>query len=228
MLFFGILSVLFLTVSTENCYNDVETFCSTSPKSNGLIPHCNAKYGHFDALQTDLREFASANVEKSFEFLLMSTHFGNYEANRDGFKGLYRKLSDKLWEDAIDLIKYIAQRGGTMDMNQLPREVAVETAKDSSSDVTVVELTELNSLAKALDSQKHLANEALRIHTQTQHHTKDDAAVAHYIEEHFMGSLTDRVRQLAGYSNDLKNMLKDTHDASLSVFLFDEYLQKTL
>lgn len=184
----------------------------------------------------------------------MSTHFGNYEANREGFKGLYRKLSDKSWEDAIDLIKYIAQRGGTMDMNQLPRESATEIVSiiylflsqqhvllterkiyqyycsqvKDSSDGQVIELTELNSLSKALDSQKHLANEALHIHTQTQHHTKDDAAVAHYIEEHFMESLSERVRQLAGYSNDLKNMLKDTHDASLSVFLFDEYLQKTL
>ena len=89
-----------------------------------------------------------------------------------------------------------------------------------------MELTELNSLAKALDSQKQLAEEALRIHTQAQHHAKQDAAVAHYIEEHFMDSLSERVRQLAGYSNDLKNMLEE-RDASLSVFLFDEYLKST-
>jgi len=48
-------------------------------------------------------------------------HFGNYETNREGFKGFYRKLSDKLWKDAIDLIKYITQRGGKMNFNQLPR-----------------------------------------------------------------------------------------------------------
>lgn len=91
-----------------------------------------------------------------------------------------------------------------------------------------MELTELNSLAKALDSQKQLANEALRIHAQAQHNVnKQDAAVAHYIEEHFMESLSERVRQLAGYSNDLKNMLEE-RDASVSVFLFDEYLNKIL
>lgn len=93
-------------------------------------------------------------------------------------------------------------------------------------DNKVLELTELNSLAKALDSQKQLANEALRVHTQAQHH-KQDAAVAHYIEEHFMESLSERVRQLAGYSNDLKNMLEE-RDASVSVFLFDEYLKNAL
>ena len=50
----------------------------------------------------------------------MSTHFGNYESNRHGFQGLYKKLSDKAWEKAIDIIKYIAKRGGRMNFNQLP------------------------------------------------------------------------------------------------------------
>jgi len=210
----------------------------------GLISNCNAQYGAIDILQADLQAYANANIETSFEFLLMSTHFGNYEANREGFKGLYRKLSDKSWQEAIDLIKYITQRGGKMDLNQLPR-----TKKPVSiiylfqlvfpqkkfhrcyclqiKDSKVLELTELNSLAKALDSQKQLADEALRIHAQAQHHTKQDAAVAHYIEEHFVESLTERVRQLAGWSNDLKNMLKE-RDASVSVFLFDEYLKNAL
>ncbi|XP_011865371.1 PREDICTED: uncharacterized protein LOC105560674 isoform X1 [Vollenhovia emeryi] len=221
MKFLGVLSVLFLTVSAEYCYTDVESACGTNPKSGVLMSNCNAKYGAIDTLQADLQAYANANIETSFEFLLMSTHFGNYEANREGFKGLYRKLSDELWEQAIDLMKYIAQRGGKMDLNQLPR------TKKPIKDGKVLELTELNSLAKALDSEKQLAEEALRIHTQAQHHTKQDAAIAHYIEEHFMESLSERVRLLAGHSNDLKNMLEE-RDASVSVFLFDEYLKKTL
>lgn len=87
----------------------------------GLIINCNAQYGAIEEYQPDLQAFVNANIETSFEFLLMSTHFGNYEANREGFKGLYRKLSDQSWADAIDLIKYIAKRGGRMDFNQLPR-----------------------------------------------------------------------------------------------------------
>lgn len=90
-----------------------------------------------------------------------------------------------------------------------------------------MELNELNSLSKALDTEKQLADEALRIHTQAQHHTKQDAAIAHYIEEHFTESLSERVRQLAGYTNDLKKMLGE-RDPSVSIFLFDEYLQKVL
>ncbi|EZA47605.1 ferritin heavy polypeptide-like 17 isoform X2 [Ooceraea biroi] len=224
MLFLGVLSIFLLTASAEYCYNDVEGACSTRPTTTdgGLIPNCNAKYGAIDMLQADLQAYANANIESSFEFLLMSTHFGNYEAHREGFKGLYRKLSDKLWEDAIDLIKYITQRGGKMNFNQLPR-----FKKSVKENNRVLELNELNSLAKALDSQKQLADEALRIHAQAQHHTKQDAAVAHYVEEHFMEQLAERVRELSGHTNDLKNLMAE-RDASVSVFLFDEYLKKTL
>ncbi|XP_029664020.1 uncharacterized protein LOC115235986 [Formica exsecta] len=222
MLFLGILSIFLLTASAEYCYSDVESACGTNPKNGGLIINCNAQYGAIEEYQPDLQAFVNANIETSFEFLLMSTHFGNYEANREGFKGLYRKLSDQSWADAIDLIKYIAKRGGRMDFNQLPR------FKKSVKDSKILELTELNSLAKALDSEKQLANEALRIHAQVQHHTKmQDADIANYIEEHFTESLSERVRDLAGHSNDLKKLL-DERDPSVSVFLFDEYLKKTL
>ncbi|KAL6425625.1 hypothetical protein ACFW04_009630 [Cataglyphis niger] len=220
MLFLGVLSIFLLTASAEYCYSDVESACSTNPKR--LITNCNAQYGAIEEYQPELQAFANANIEMSFEFLLMSTHFGNYEAHREGFKGLYRKLSDQSWADAIDLIKYIAKRGGRMDFNQLPR------FKKSVKDSKILELTELNSLAKALDSEKQLANEALRIHAQAQHHAKmQDADIAHYIEEHFTESLSERVRDLAGYSNDLRKLLNE-RDPSVSVFLFDEYLKKVL
>jgi Ferritin-like domain. len=37
--------------------------------------------------------------------------------SREGFEKLFRKLSDSTWDDAIDLIKYITKRGGTMDFS---------------------------------------------------------------------------------------------------------------
>ncbi|XP_076173566.1 ferritin 2 light chain [Ptiloglossa arizonensis] len=223
MLFFGILSVLLAVASAEFCYNDVEGACSTRPTSNdgALVPNCNAKYGAIDELEANLQSYVNANIESSFEFLLMSTYFGNFEAQREGFKQLYRKHSDKTWEDAIDLIKYIAKRGGRMNFNQLPR------FKKSAKESRVVELNELNSLAKALDTQKLLANEALRIHALAQPHNKHDAAIAHYIEEKFLESHSERVRDLAGYTSDLKDLLTE-RDPSVSIFLFDEILKKSL
>lgn len=91
----------------------------------------------------------------------------------------------------------------------------------------MLELNEIGSLAKALDTEKVMAEEALRLHAQTQNHPKQDASVAHYLEEEFMEPQAECIRKLAGHSNDLKNLLKD-RDASLSIFLFDEYLQKSL
>lgn len=44
-----------------------------------------------------------------------STHFKNYETQREGLGNLYKKYSDKTWEDAIELIKYVTKRGGSMD-----------------------------------------------------------------------------------------------------------------
>lgn len=51
----------------------------------------------------------------------MSTYLGNYENQREGFKKLYRKYSDEMWENGIDLIKYITKRGGSMNFGQEPK-----------------------------------------------------------------------------------------------------------
>ncbi|KAG8037453.1 hypothetical protein G9C98_005663 [Cotesia typhae] len=224
MIKFGVLLGLLLigVCSGEFCYNDVEAACSPRPLTgDGTMLSCNAKYGAIDQLMVDLQSYANANIETSFEYLLMSTHFGNYETNREGFKGLYRKMSDRAWENAIDIIKFITKRGGKMDFNQLPR------FKRTGKEQRVVELSEISSLAKALDTEKQMADEAIRVHGQAQHHTKLDSSVAHYMEEQFMEPQAETVRTLAGHTNDLKRLLGD-NDASLSIFMFDEYLKKTL
>lgn len=50
--------------------------------------------------------------------------------------------------------------------------------------------------------------------------------IAHYLEEEFIEDQASTVRQFSGYTNDLRQLIKDSVDTSLSVFLFDEYLQK--
>ncbi|XP_033208248.1 uncharacterized protein LOC117167431 isoform X2 [Belonocnema kinseyi] len=145
----------------------------------------------------------------------------NCNARYGSFEGLYRQLSDSAWGKAIDIIKFITKRGGRMNFNQLPH------LKKNAKDSRVLELNELNSLAKALDTEKQLAEEALRLHAQTQNHPKQDASVAHYLEEKFMESQAETIRKLAGHTNDLKSLLAD-RDSSLSVYLFDEYLKKQL
>jgi len=38
----------------------------------------------------------------------------------------------------------------------------------------------------------------------------------------------ENVRKLSGYANDLKRLISENKQASLSLFLFDEYLQKVV
>ncbi|XP_014218252.1 ferritin light chain, oocyte isoform [Copidosoma floridanum] len=228
MLLLGIICTLLATTSAEFCYSDVEGACNPpkgqTSQTSTLINEasrsdCNATYGSMDQLIVDLQTYANHHIHISFQFLLMSTYFGNYEANRDGFKALYRKLSDDAWEKGIDIIKYITKRGGTMNFNEMPH------TNLGPKGMHVVEQNEIHSLAKALDFEKFLANEGLRIHSRAENHK--DGAIAHYLEEKFMESQTQTVRSLSGHITDLKNMLNG-RDGAVAVYLFDEYLKKSM
>lgn len=142
-----------------------------------LLKNCNARYGSFEGMQAELQAYVNAHVESSFEYLLMSTHFGNYEANREGFKGLYRKLSDSAWGKAIDIIKFITKRGGRMNFNQLPhlkKNVSIISNvflyKNSSSEVFHVDAN-LKHVQKSLRETQHkrFANEVQHCNTDFKH-----------------------------------------------------------
>ena len=223
MLFFGILSILLAVASAQNCYKEVESICRDSPTVTKFNEKCNAKHGQIDKLEPRLQQYANYNHLSSFQYLLMSSHFGNYEAHREGFKALYRKLSDQSWEDTINVLKYLGKRGGKANFNQLPHNVDVMQNKK-------FDLDEIKSLSKALDMQKGLAAEASRIHSEAlrhENHDYEDAGIIHYLQEQFIEPQTDRIRDLAGYTNDLKGIIAN-RDASVGVFLFDEYLKKSL
>lgn len=193
-------------------------------------PNCNAKYGAIDAMQPELQQYANRLLYRSFDFLLMSTYFGNYVMNRPGFKNLYRKYSDNLWNDGIELIKYLDVRGGTMDFKNIPRRVlgdeGAEGAEAKPAPKPNWELNEYLSLSKALDLQKELAGEVFKIHKHASDHTIGhyDAEISHHFEEEFVSKHRNIIRSLAGYTKDLGEML-DTADSSLAVYLFDEQLQ---
>lgn len=222
MKFFVVLSALVAVGFADYCYDGVVGFCG--PRGEDLkLKECHAKYGAVDTVMFHLQSYANAHISRSFDYLLMSTHFGNYEMSREGFEKLFRKLSDSTWDDAIDLIKYITKRGGTMDFSA--RITEKELPKDNTS-----ELYELGALARGLDTQKKLAERAFAIHSEAVRRSEHnhDPEVSSYLEKHFLHRQAENVRKLAGYTNDLKGLLSETKQASLSVFLFDEYLQKVV
>lgn len=198
------------------CYCNIFLYFSV-PNALG---NCNAKYGAIDAVSRDLQSYANAHIARSYEYLLMSTHYGNYEKSRAGFEKLFRDFSDSTWEDAINIIKYITKRGGEMDFTNRKDEAATEGESN-------YELYELQSIAKAIDIQKHLAIEAHNIHDTVSRRKKEhhDPEVSSYLEEEFSHKHAKSIRKLSGYATDLSSMLS-TPDSSLALYLFDEYLQK--
>lgn len=196
--------------------------------SDALSAHCSAKYGGMtddnQHLLKELQQYANLHIKRSFEYLLVSTHFANYEHNRVGFEKLFHKLSDETWNDGIEIIKHITKRGGVHRFDE--RMPLVEKDKPNYEDY------ELQAMAKAVDVQKHLAEKALDIHRDALKHHKDhghslhDAEIAHYIEEEFAEKQAESVRTLVGHVTDLRKLLLEGKDGSLALHLFDEYLQK--
>ena len=170
----------------DYCYKQSVQACSGSASARKLIStstdKCSARYGAIEHVVSDLQAYANNHIIKSFELLMMSTHFGNYETNRPGFQKVLRELSDTAWEDAFDLIKYIGKRGEKMNFG-MPAPSGEE--QQEIDDSGKYELYELESLAKALDMEKELALEAHGIHkkatrSREQYH---DPEVSAYIEE---------------------------------------------
>jgi len=202
------------------CYADALDFCTPSGAKQDM-PHCNAIYGGFDGHVNLLQSFANDMLAKSYDYLLMTANHGSYTRNRPGFEKQFRSLSDKAFADAIDIIKYITQRGGTHNfaapqLKAFPRE-------------KVLELDEINSMALALDMEKKMAEQAISIHkaySHANHATHYDPTAAHYMEEKFLEDQSGTIRKLSGYTNDLKRLINSGTQKLLNIFLFDEYLAK--
>ncbi|XP_022119477.1 ferritin-1, chloroplastic isoform X1 [Pieris rapae] len=219
-------------VSADTCFSDVSMDCSQA--SNSLVfsglPSCNAIYGHFSRqgnVASEMQAYANLHLRRSYEYLLSAAYYNNYQTNRKGFSKLFTKLSDDTWDKTIELIKHITKRGGTMDFARRSTQETVTAAKNST-----IELQELESLAHALDTQKEIAERAFYIHQEAtrNNHKTHDPEIAQYLEEEFIEDQADTIRNLAGHTSDLKQFIvqNDGKDLSIGLYLFDEYLQKTV
>lgn len=183
-------------------------------------PICNSRYGGIEHIEPEVQAYINSQLTKSYEYLLLATHFNSYQKNRPGFQKLYQSLSDRSFDDTIDMIKQLTRRGGKANFN-----VVHESPATVSKQRLQLEVDELHSLAMALDTEKQLANGAIHVHTRSLHTGAHEPEMAQYIEEKLLGKQAETVRKLSGYANDLSKMMNQP-DPSLAVYLFDEYLQK--
>ncbi|KFB52779.1 AGAP002464-PA-like protein [Anopheles sinensis] len=206
----------------------------------GNSENCTPNYSSFalvnasNKIDADFAEYTSQLVDKSFYFLIMSSEFDKYHMDRPGFQKLYRKMSDKAWEDAIDLMKYRSRRGvdGYLKQPDQPYDFAKKLSA----------MTELSSLQTAVEVEKSLATKAHLIHQKVSHDhfTKSgaekihyDPDTAHYLDEKIINYQSGVLRDLAGYVQTLHKITKNgevgkDQAEDLALHLFDEYLEKSL
>lgn len=210
MLIFGIVAGVVLVngaVSGGGC-----TFSTDS---------CTSLFSGFPHVQSDLNKYTKQMLDKSYDFLLLSSVFDTYTLDRPGFEKLYRKISDKAWEDTIELIKYQSKRGASVTLNKGTDNPVHDVA-------SLVESNEASSLKLAIDYEKLLATEAHHIHKKISHADSGkhyDPDVAHYLDEKLIEYQSGTIRKLSGYITNLDDILNEANTKDLGVQLFDEYLK---
>lgn len=185
---------------------------------------CTSLFSGFPHVQSDLNRYTKQMLDKSFDFLLLSSVFDVYSMDRPGFEKLYRKISDKAWEDTIDLIKYQSKRGASVTLGE---------GDDNSASIhdvaSLLQSNETSSLELALDYEKILATEAHRIHKKISHADSSkhyDPDVAHYLDEKIIEYQSGVIRKLSGHITNLNDIFNEASTKHMAVHMFDEYLDK--
>lgn len=193
---------------------------------------CNALFSSVAHVERDLEVFTNQQLEKSFDFLLLSYVFDQYKLDRPGFEKMYRKMSDKAWEDTQGLIKYRSKRGLVVELNGLQNatESVLETRTLKTMNRAVLLNTdEMGSLKLALAYEKALASESHRIHKKISHaHGTEqvyDPDVAHYLDEEIIEYQSGVIRDITGHIHNLQSILSES-TRDLGLHMFDEYLAK--
>lgn len=201
-----------------------------------------ALFSSVDHVKNELEIFTNQQLEKSYDFLLLSSIFDKYDMDRPGFEKLYRKISDKAWEDTQGLIKYRSKRGLPVELNGnadsiLKSNAITDFGFKNMNRTNLLNSDEMSSLKLALAYEKILATESHRIHKKISHAHGNEASydpdVAHYLDEEIIEYQSGVIRKLTGYIHNLDSMAKEcnTNDNKaatwdLALHMFDEYLEK--
>ncbi|KXJ75427.1 ferritin light chain [Aedes albopictus] len=190
-----------------------------------------AQFSSINHIANDLETFTNQQLDKSFDFLLLAFTFDKYDLDRPGFEKLYRKLSDKAWEDTEKLVKYQSRRGLHVDLNGVQTGVLGQLNEGKvGGKTTLLDSNELSSLKVALGYEKILADESHRIHKKISHaHDKGaayDPDVAHFLDEEIIEYQSGTIRKLTGYIHNLHSIIEESNTKDMGIHMFDEYLDK--
>merc|ERR1711911_519642 len=76
-----------------------------------LEAQCSPIYGHFVDHTSRIHHLTNEHLRHSIFFSMMSSFFKSDTPNRAGFSKYMEAMADKMWDDAVELIKYAGMRG---------------------------------------------------------------------------------------------------------------------
>lgn len=197
------------TTSHSYCQSSVTTFCKKEA-ANGEILNCTAQFGRVFDLNAETHKLIEHQLKYSMEYLLMSSHFGEWNINRKGFQDYFSKLSDASWEDAVTLTQHLIKRGG-----KLQNSFGVDL-RTPGKQVTH-KYGELYALSKALDMEKHISEKYLSLIKPRDY----DAEFAHFLADEVSDKKVLRIKHLSNHVNSLYNAVQSAADSSFVFYIYD-------
>jgi len=156
-------SILVPSANTiESCFEEIGKTCD--PLANDYDtaePTCTAKFGGFKSprpkLITDAQNLIRLYLQTSMQYMLISSHFNEWDINRKGFHNYFSKLSDDSWDIAQALIHHMTERGGNLDPD----------FKVSMPEKQEYRLGELVALSKGLEIEKKTCHRDITSYTRS-------------------------------------------------------------
>jgi len=215
------------SLAAKTCKAEIGDICltpRTQPWTHDAA--CSSAYGGYKANSTNeknLHTLVKYQLEDSFKYLLMGSHFNRDDVNRMGLHGLLMGYSDETWNNAVSLIKYMTKRGANLS-NYLST-FTLESVQPDDFD------GEVSALGITLDMWKELSEAFLLAikHAMNKHQgppTYFDPSIFGHLERDYLAGYTKNIRNVAGYLNLMGKMAKDDKKTRrMGLHLFDNYLK---
>jgi len=176
---------------------------------------CSSRFGKFDTHIDIVHGLINEHISQSFLYSLMSSHFATDDVNRLGLSKFMSGLSDNMWGDAIELIKYVGTRGTGMAPVADPTRSSVTGLRVANPNV--VGMSEVEAFAWALDNHYTIAGQVHELHQKSR-----DAALIGFLEKQFTAKHAETIRELSGVLTNLVPMVQESAGRDMALYLFDQ------
>lgn len=192
--------------------------------STDVHDSCHSQVGTFQSTHApQYKKVINRALALAMKYMAISSHFGRDTNHRLGFQKLFRGASDERFQQAVDMIKYVVKRGGTVkDALDVQMPAPLEYRPQP-----------LPSLGLALTDAKSMYAEQASLHAAALCLTPSaggiaavncaiDADLAHEAQD-AIGSEVERANDLASKANQLAAMYTSA-EHSLAEHMFDQHL----